>query len=64
MLNSVGKEKVVDYATDLSNMTSYTANTYFSDNSTMLNAAQARTDIDVPEGTDTSDDDIMNDKDF
>ena len=28
------------------------------------NAAQARTDIDVPEGTDTSDDDIMNDKDF
>lgn len=29
-----------------------------------LNAAQARTDIDVPEGTDTSDDDIMDDKDF
>lgn len=29
-----------------------------------LNAAQARTDIDVPEGTDTSDDNIMNDKDF
>ena len=29
-----------------------------------LNAAQARTDIDVPEGTDTSDDDIMNDIDF
>ena len=29
-----------------------------------LNPAQARTDIDVPEGTDTSDDDIMNDKDF
>ena len=29
-----------------------------------LNAAKARTDIDVPEGTDTSDDDIMNDKDF
>lgn len=29
-----------------------------------LNAAQARADIDVPEGTDTSDDDIMNDKDF
>lgn len=29
-----------------------------------LNAAQARTDINVPEGTDTSDDDIMNDKDF
>lgn len=29
-----------------------------------LNAAQARTDIDVTEGTDTSDDNIMNDKDF
>ena len=29
-----------------------------------LNAAQARTDIYIPEGTDTSDDDIMNDKDF
>lgn len=29
-----------------------------------LNAAQARTDIAVPEGTDTSDDDIMDDKDF
>lgn len=29
-----------------------------------LDAAQPRTDIDVPEGTDTSDDDIMNDKDF
>ena len=27
-------------------------------------AAQARTDIDVPEGTDTSDNDIMDDKDF
>ena len=29
-----------------------------------LNAAQARTDIDVPQGTDTSDDNIMNDKEF
>ena len=29
-----------------------------------LNAAQARTDINVPEGADTSDDDIMDDKDF
>lgn len=29
-----------------------------------VQAAQARTDIAVPEGTDTSDDDIMNDKDF
>lgn len=29
-----------------------------------LNAAHARTDIDVPEGTDTSDDDIMDDENF
>lgn len=29
-----------------------------------LNAAQARTDLNVPEGTDTSDNDIMDDKDF
>lgn len=28
------------------------------------NAAQARTDIDVPEGTDTSENDVMDDKDF
>lgn len=29
-----------------------------------LNAAQARTDIDIPEGTNTSDDDIMDSEDF
>lgn len=29
-----------------------------------LNAAHTRTDIDLPEGTDTSDDDIMDDEDF
>lgn len=29
-----------------------------------LNAAQARTDIDIPEGIDTSDDDIMDSEDF
>lgn len=29
-----------------------------------LNAAHARTDIDIPEGTDTSDDDIMDSEDF
>lgn len=30
----------------------------------LLNAAQARTDIDVPEGVDTSENDVMDDKDF
>lgn len=64
LLNTAGKEKVIDYATDLSNMANYTIDTYSSDNSTVLNAAQARTDINVPEGADTSDDDIMDDKDF
>lgn len=29
-----------------------------------VQAAQARTDIDIPEGTDTSDNDIMDDKNF
>lgn len=32
--------------------------------SSLLNAAHARTDIDIPEGTDTSEDDIMDDEDF
>ena len=45
-------------------MTNYTIDTYSSDNSTTLNAAQARTDIDVPEGTDTSDNDVMDDDNF
>ena len=30
----------------------------------LLNAAHARTDIDIPEGTDTSDNDIIDDEDF
>lgn len=30
----------------------------------LLNAAHARTDIDIPKGTDTSDDDIMDDENF
>lgn len=34
------------------------------DNDYMANAAHARTDIDTPEGTDTSDDDIMDDENF
>lgn len=64
LLNSSGKEKVVDYATDLSNMTSYTTNTYSSDKSIELNAANKRTDVVAPEGTDTSDNDIMDDENF
>lgn len=33
-------------------------------NNTILNAANHRTDIDAPEGTDTSDNDIMDSEDF
>lgn len=64
LLNSPGKEKVVDYATDLSNMASYTEEIYSSDSSAILNAANKRTDIPIPEDGDSSDDDIMNDEDF
>lgn len=38
-----------------------TANTA---NHLQVNAAHARTDVDIPEGADTSDDDIMNDDNF
>ena len=34
------------------------------DSALQLNAAHARTDIDIPKGTDTSDDDIMDDENF
>ena len=32
--------------------------------SSLLDAAHARTDIDIPEGTDTSENDIMDDENF
>lgn len=34
------------------------------DKALQVNAAHARTDIDIPEGTDTSEDDIMDDENF
>ena len=63
-LNSSGRNKVIDYATDLSNMHIYTNTPNISTDTYVLNAANQRTDINVLEGTDTSDDDIMDAEDF
>ncbi len=56
-LLELNRKKVDDYTNQLLSLQQM-------ETDVQLNAAQARTDIDVPEGTDTSDDDIMNDKDF
>lgn len=56
-LHEIGRRDVDKYTNQLLSLQQMETNV-------QLNAAQARTDIDVPEGTDTSDDDIMNDKDF
>ena len=59
-LNETGLKKIMDYGADLSSVPMYQKN--YSD--TVLNAAHARTDVVSPEGTDTSDDDIMDDDNF
>lgn len=56
-LLEINRKKVDDYTNQLLSLQQM-------ETDVQLNAAQARTDIDVPEGTDTSDDDIMDDKDF
>ncbi len=56
-LHEIGRKDVDKYTNQLLSLQQM-------ETDVQLNAAQARTDIDVPEGTDTSDDDIMNDKDF
>ena len=56
-LHEIGRRDVDEYTNQLLSLQQM-------ETDVQLNAAQARTDIDVPEGTDTSDDDIMNDKDF
>lgn len=58
-LNSLGKNEALKRITELTKISWYT-----NDDSLELNAAQARTDIDIPEGIDTSDDDIMDSEDF
>ena len=56
-LLEINRKKVDDYTNQLLSLQQM-------ETDVQLNAAQARTDINVPEGADTSDDDIMDDKDF
>lgn len=58
-MNQKGKVKLLDTAREM------VCNPLYNPNYEVeVNAAHARTDIDVPEGTDTSDNDIMDDDDF
>lgn len=58
-MNQKGKVKLLDTAREM------ICNPLYNPNYEMeVNAAHARTDIDVPEGADTSDNDIMDDDDF
>lgn len=58
-MNQKGKVKLLDTAREM-----VCSPLYNPDYKIELNAAHARTDIDTPEGTDTSDDDIMDDDNF
>ena len=58
-MNQKGKVKLLDTAREM-----VCNPLYNPDYEVEVNAAHARTDIDVPEGTDTSDNDIMDDDDF
>ena len=58
-MNQKGKVKLLDTAREM-----VCNPLYNPDYEIEVNAAQARTDIDVPEGTDTSDNDIMDDDNF
>lgn len=58
-MNQKGKVKLLDTAREM------VCNPLYNPNYEVeVNAAHARTDIDVPEDTDTSDNDIMDDDDF
>lgn len=56
-LLEINRKKADDYVEQLLSLQQM-------DTELQINAAHARTDIDVPEGTDTSDNDIMDDEDF
>ena len=58
-MNQKGKVKLLETAREM-----VCNPLYNPDYEIEVNAAHARTDIDVPEGTDTSDNDIMDDEDF
>ena len=64
-LNSFGLKEAYKRVEELTYIPKYTANLSMDfDNITTINAANARTDIEIPEGFDTSDDDIMDDENF
>ena len=66
-LNETGLNKIIDYATDLSRMECYSSSHPKNDLEQihlMPNAANTRTDICIPENTDTSDNDIMDSEKF
>lgn len=56
-LNNNGKKSLLDYSNVLLGNPAFSLET-------QVNAAHVRTDIDIPKGTDTSDNDIMDDEDF
>lgn len=56
-LNEYGQKKLLDNVEDLLEIEKYTS-------APILNAAHERTDIDIPENVDTTDDDIMDDENF
>ena len=58
-MNQKGKVKLLDTAREM-----VCNPLYNPDYEIEVNAAHARTDIEVPEGIDTSDNDIMDDEDF
>lgn len=58
-MNQKGKVKLLDTARDMTCNPLYNANYQLE-----VNAAHQRTDIDIPDGVDTSENDIMDDDDF
>ena len=56
-LNDFGKKEATKRVEELTHFSQYTE-------SQVLNAAHERTDIDIPAGIDTSDNDIMDDENF
>lgn len=63
-LNNEGRDKVVDFAEVLIASGRHKIDDTLKYTEPMLNAAHQRTDMDVPEDMDTSDDDIMDDENF
>lgn len=63
-LDNDGKKSLLDYSYFLLEQTEQKNNMLKFQLDLQTNAASQRTDIDIPEGTDTSEDDIMDSRDF